>query len=72
MITITKPKPRVALIVRTHVESTSGALRVVRLEPSKEGTKLLTAKSSGIPSETRDPLSHVPFSGLRRRATEAA
>lgn len=43
------PKKDVLLIVRTHVESNTGSkLRVFRLEPSKEGRRLLTSSSTSI------------------------
>lgn len=47
-----KPGKNVLLIVRSHVESTNGGkLRVVRLEPSKEGKRLLTTKSTNISAD---------------------
>lgn len=45
-----QPKKDVSLIARSHVESSlGGKLRVVRLEPSKEGKRLLTSSSTSIP-----------------------
>lgn len=55
-MTITKSKVSGDLIVRIHVESTrGGSLRVVRLEPSKAGTRLLTSKSSSISTDDQKP-----------------
>lgn len=45
-------KSTASLIVRVHVESGGGGkLRVVRLEPSKEGKRLLTSSSVNIPTD---------------------
>jgi hypothetical protein len=56
MSTDEKSKARMVLIVRAHVESkTGGKLRVVRLEPSKAGTRLLTSTSSSINGEKLAP-----------------
>jgi hypothetical protein len=50
-----KSKIREVLIVRTHVESRGGNVRVIRLEPSKLGTRLLTSTSSSINDNTNAP-----------------
>lgn len=68
MIINAKPKNREILIVRSHVES-RGNLRVVRLEPSKAGTRLLTSTSSSIDGDSAARQGDAP---PRRKAKEAA
>jgi hypothetical protein len=68
-----KPKERVVLIVRSHVESNSGGkLRVVRLEPSKAGTRLLTSKSVSISAGEQLTVRNEPSRASRTRTKETA
>ena len=61
------------LIARSHVESSSGGkLRVVRLEPSKAGTRLLTSKSMSIAVEENSTLRNKSSYALRNRTKEIA
>jgi hypothetical protein len=64
-----KLKGREVLIVRTHVESRGGIVRVVRLEPSKLGTRLLTSTSTSINGDSLEP---PRVAWLTRKLKEAA
>jgi hypothetical protein len=68
-----KPKERAPLIARSHVESSSGGkLRVVRLEPSKAGTRLLTSRSASITAGEKLAARDVPFEAGRNRTKQPA
>lgn len=69
----TKAKERVVLIARSHVESNmAGKLRVVRLEPSKAGTRLLTSKSASISAGEKLKPTTVDYDVRRTRTKQAA
>lgn len=62
-----RSKGREVLIVRSHVES-RGSVRVVRLEPSKAGTRLLTSTSSSINGDKAVTGARLPKKKLKETA----